>query len=434
MTNNRQWMATAACLMVTWAAAAQAAVPTAGIAEHGAFTKPDGETFFVLSLQAQFTTQADRGVDIVVFFDTSASQTAIYRDKGLAALEDLMATLPAQDKVCLYAVDVEPVEISPPWVAPQSGDMKTALAAMKRRTPLGATDMSLAMETAARLFAQLKPSNRGRAVLYIGDGMSAVHIMQPEEVGKRMAKLVEQRAPFSSYSIGPRRDNELLGPLANHTGGYLVIDYPDKEAKGYARDLSVIAHGEVAWPTAFKLPPQVVEVFPKQFPPLRSDRETILIGRGKFTEPFQVSATVDYFGQKAPLVWQVEPQKPQEDHAPLADLVTRCRPSDGISLPTCGKAALVEVYRVLDKNVSKLLKLAETALATKNADQAEILANQVLAQDPRNLEAQALLTAVEKLRKGVVNVPDTKLKLGPNTPKKDSPDKTPPKLKLTPTK
>src|SRR5690606_23892137 len=131
----------------------------------------------------------------------------------------------------------------------------------------GATDMGLAMSTAADLFAKAAPAPElARSTLYLGDGVSAANLLSPPDALKHYARLVAQKVPFSSYAIGPRRDIELLGAVANHTGGVILVDYPEKPAKGYARDLANIAHGHVFWPTQSKLPGEVVEVFPNIFP------------------------------------------------------------------------------------------------------------------------------------------------------------------------
>lgn len=410
-------LAAAAFLPLLLAGAAGAAAPTAAGSLHGCFSKPDGETFLALSLEAKSDAPADQEIDLVVLFDTSASQTAIYRDKALAALEELLATLNPLDRVKLIAVDVQAVEMTTGFTKPQSDAMKLAVSKLKHRTPLGATDMVLSMDTAAKAFDA--ESHNGRAVIYIGDGMSAANILSPKELHKLINGLVALRAPVSSYSIGPRIDNELLGAIANNTGGNLVMDGPDKPAKAYARDLANSAHGQVFYPLQSQFPDAMVEILPKQIPPLRSDRDTILIGRGKLEGTFPVKMTVEWQGRKYPLTWTVTANKPTDDNAFLVDLVTRARGHAGVGLPTAGRGGLVEVRRLLDDNVRKLITLARTALATQSVEQAEQLAKKALEIDPTNPEARAVIAAAAKLKaEGKVPNPKSKLKLKAKEPEK----------------
>ena len=50
--------------------------------------------------------------DVVVLIDTSASQTGDFRDKGLAALDSMLAGLRETDRVQLLAVDLNSVPLT----------------------------------------------------------------------------------------------------------------------------------------------------------------------------------------------------------------------------------------------------------------------------------------------------------------------------------
>jgi hypothetical protein len=411
----RAWLLFAVGFITLGLDRVEAAPPVAGPAQLGTFVRPDGESFFVLGLAANLPSPESRPMDVVIFYDTSASQTAIFREKGLAVLDALLEDLGPDDKAKLYAIDIDAVPLTENFVGPRSAEMKAALTKLRKRTPLGATDMAAALEASITAFGgdKAKPAPN-RAALYLGDGMSAANILFPDKLEKTLARMVELRIPFSSYAIGPRLDVELLGALANHTGGNTVVDFPDKPARNFARDLSATVHGAVFWPKKATLPPAIVEAFPKTTPPLRSDREMILLGRGKLTEAFEVQMAVEHAGQTSPLVWKVEPVKPTSDHAPLVDLVERCKQHKGLVLATAGRGGLIESYRALNKNVRNLIELAKTALKTQNADQAELLAKKALESDPTNPDAKAVLSAVDKFRKS------------PDAPKSQLPKESPP--------
>ena len=107
--------------------------------------------------------------DVVILFDTSASQTSLYRDKALEALETLLAGLNRADRVQLLAVDLDTVPLTEKFVAPQSAEMDQALVALKQRAALGATDMPAALRRAAAL---VDGATSDRIVLDIADGRS----------------------------------------------------------------------------------------------------------------------------------------------------------------------------------------------------------------------------------------------------------------------
>ncbi len=65
------------------------------------YQSPDGSDYFALSLMPQQAIPLAESRDIVILFDTSASQSGVYRDKALAALRDLAATLGDKDRVAL---------------------------------------------------------------------------------------------------------------------------------------------------------------------------------------------------------------------------------------------------------------------------------------------------------------------------------------------
>ena len=107
--------------------AAEPAKPTAEASRVFSY-KQDGATYFALSLQPPASTApATAPSDIVVLFDTSASQVGDYRTKALAVLRGMLATLGEKDRVHLYSVDIGAVPLTKTFVAPKSAEMDAAL-------------------------------------------------------------------------------------------------------------------------------------------------------------------------------------------------------------------------------------------------------------------------------------------------------------------
>ena len=118
------------------------------------YVQPDGVGCFALLLAPPIELPAAERHDVVVLFDTSASQVADFRDKALAALDAFLAALEQQsDRVHLIAVDVDAVPLTPGFVAVNSDDLRSAIAKLRRRAPLGATDLPQAIDAAIRGYA-----------------------------------------------------------------------------------------------------------------------------------------------------------------------------------------------------------------------------------------------------------------------------------------
>src|SRR6185312_10868114 len=189
------------------------------------FVKPDGEGFFALSLTPDVPQPPQTPRQLVVLFDTSASQTGVYRAQALAALEALLAEQSPDDRVALLAVDLNPVNLTSGFVPASSDEMRGAVAQLKQRVPLGTTDMVAALRAALEL--QATASDRVGRVAYLGDGLSPMNSITPEQMRDFADRFVALRTSVSSYGLGPQVDLQLLGALAKNTGGMLVLGSED---------------------------------------------------------------------------------------------------------------------------------------------------------------------------------------------------------------
>ncbi len=241
------------------------------------YATADGTAYFALNLVPNVPV-ADAGPrDVVILFDTSASQTGLIRQKAIESLEALVADLRSDDRVLLLAVDLEAVPMSRGWMAAGGPEIKGAFAALAARVPLGATDMQAALGAALASFDA--GSKAPRVVAYIGDGLSSANFMALDDYRKLVDALVARRVSVSSYAIGPRLDSQLLASLANQTGGMLVIDDDSIDPKQAAGFLAKSVRAGVLWPTKVTWPDAVAEVFPERMPPLRTDRDTVVLGK-----------------------------------------------------------------------------------------------------------------------------------------------------------
>lgn len=399
------------------ALACQSAHAEAVTGPVGTYTTPEGETYFSMSLSLnQEAPASDAGRDVVVLFDTSASQTGEYRTTALAALRSCLNELNAQDRVQVMAVDLQARPLNAELAPADSRDVAQALQALEAQSPLGSTDMQAALNAAAQTLAS-SPANE-RVVLYLGDGMSTANLMGTSSAKQLMKNLRDNRIAVSSYAIGPQRDNQLLAVLANQTGGNVYVDEPMTQAEPgvsasrasqenlrrgerIGRILADWTHAQVAWPESSSTSVAIEASYPESLPPLRSDRDSIVVGRmAKGASNLNVAATIG--GQ--PVEWNATATESNEANAYLPELVQQAQRNGGVTLATVGSAGLAEVGRVMNAGFDSLTEMAERAVAAGDLAGAGQIADAVLRRDPGNLRAQTVQRVVQ--RRGEENPDD----------------------------
>ncbi len=381
-------LATLALSPVTFAAESEGVLHT--------YKKETGETYFALSVQADQQLPAAGAHDILVLIDTSASQIGEYRKAALACLDSMLANLDADHRVKLMAVDLYAVPMSAEFVAADSQEMEAARAKLNRRAALGSTDMVELLKATAKQFST--DNKNAKSVVYIGDGMSKANLLQIDDYKELVTGLVEKNVSFSSFAVGPQRNIELLAALSNSTGGVIRVDTEDKQTSvksGF--DLAGAAVAPVLWPTSLTTSEGVQCVYSsKTAPPVRMDRDTILLGELKKAGSLKVAITGKVSGQDVELEWEVASNGPSEDYNFLPALVDNAAPHKGVGLPTLGSEGLVEVRESAKRNAGNLNKLGLHALQSGDVKGAEEIANEVLRKDPGNTEAKAIKGAAER--------------------------------------
>ncbi len=361
------------------------------------FDNADGKTNFALSILPDQKAIKVTGRKIVVLMDTSASQAGVYRDDSMTALIGVLNSLKSQDQVQVVAVDLEAVPMMDGFAAAKSKPVEKSLAKLRARAPLGATDMHKAIASAAD-YLKATPAT-GRRVIYIGDGFSKAELLETDEFRQLMDELKKEHISVSSLAIGPQRNIELLAAVANHTGGNVIVDTSALSSQQAGVKLANSARATVYWPQSVTLPTQVSESYPWAFPPLRADRDSILVGSFKADEArdgMQLEMTAMVEGKPVSLTWDIATEPSNEDFSYLPRLVELAQADDGVSLPTAGSAAMREVRRVLLAGSHSLSELGRRELAAGNAKGAEALANAALANDPHNPAADIVRDAARK--------------------------------------
>ncbi len=315
-----------------------------------------------------------------------------YREDALDALGGFLNALGKNDRVQLVAIDLNAIPLTESFVAPRGAAIDAAVAKLRARVPLGATDMGIALAKALDGFSTSKSAAKG--IVYIGDGASKANPMVDEFNGL-VDRLVKNHISIASYVVGQQVEASGMAALANQTGGAVMIA-PDRADETQHRPsgqvagqrLAQLATAPVVWPASLSVSKSLAEVYPKNTPPLRSDRDTILLGKLGGPGPVEVKLAGEAAAQPVSFTWTAEPQKSNVDNAYLAQLVDAGRSDGGYRLPTVGSEGLWEARRLNNLSAQILARQSSGAMAVGNAKDARKLVDAALDRDPTNTRAQ----------------------------------------------
>ena len=355
------------------------------------FTQADGVGVFALTLKPP-APAVDGPRDVVILFSTAASQAGDFRAKSLATLQATLSKLESRDRVKLVAFDLNAVPLTRGFVAPGSPAMTEAFAALLRRTPLGSCDLEKALDTAAKSFADSKSA---RAIVYFGDGSSRANPLSTGQLDRMVGDLLSVRAPLIAFGVGLQIQEQVLGALASRSGGLVAAEAAGVDAGLYGSGLARAVHAAVLWPKAGSVKwPAGMDVYPQIFPPLRSDRDTVLVGTTKSTVAQRVQIDVEGPAGGRTLGWDIPPLRPSAANCYLATLVDQAKCDGGRTLPLIDSASLSVAKRQIEAGGRGLASLAVEALKGGNLESANRLADAALRRNPNDLAARAVLDAV----------------------------------------
>lgn len=367
--------------------------PPEGTSRLATYDSSTGETNFALSLSPQFKSTSTLPSDVVIFVDTSASQTGLYKKDSIELVEKILQTLSVDDRVKVVAVDLDTIPLNANFASPGSDELIAAVAKLNERVPLGSTDLVGMLQNSTGLFDSAV-AGRNRSVIYVGDGLSRGGLMHDRKFNAVVAQLGDSRISVSGYAIGPERDIESLAALANQLGGNLLVDSDDANCvSNAAKHLVDTVHGPIFWPVDATFPDSITEILPQQLPPLRADRDTIVLGNLSERKPLTIHVSGEVNGQAETMTWTVVAENSSDDFAFLPKLIDSARNNGGMTLPTIGSAGLMEAARVLSAGSRTLSQLGSSALLSGNLVAAKKMAVEALSHDPANTEAELLLTA-----------------------------------------
>jgi len=343
-------------------------------------------------------TAATSPIDILLLVDTSASQTGDYRRRSLDALAGLLESARPEDRVRIAAVDVACVPLGDGFATARDAATVRDARGLDARAPLGSTDLVGALESAARLFPD--GGNR-RAIVYIGDGPGLGGI-DPDGFTGVVADLQRQRVAVSSIGIGPQVNWPCLAALAHGTGGMLFVPDDSIAAKDAGAKVGALATAAVTWPENVILSTEAagppLRMLPSQMPPLRADRDSIVLIEGGLDGGRIECAVATGRGAAAggTVVLDVPATAPKAENAFLTELVRNARDSAGVFLPLLGREGLDLARGIIRGQAATLATLSRQAEASGTPEAALRLAHAALRRDPDNADAELVKAVLQK--------------------------------------
>ena len=307
----------------------------------------DGKTLFALSLLPTQELAAKSMPRVAVIVDTSASQNGDYRTDSIEIAKSIIEALPSTAMVSLLACDVEPTLLSA-VSAPNAESVEAGFRKLEMRIPLGTTDLAAALRAAVKEFGKQQDGS----IVYIGDGMHLCNLLNTREFESLINEMRATRTSVNTIAIGPKTDCELLSTICNHTGGKIFVrrGITDSTCQQIGDVLAKVALEPVFWPTKSNWPNGVASYLPTQLPPLRLDRDSIVVGSLK-EEAVAGSLRLDGIvgGKSSSMRWELKSEPSNPDFAFLSQVVTKSTPNDGLMMPTAGSEALQEARRRASK-------------------------------------------------------------------------------------
>ena len=171
-------------------------------------------------------------------------------------------------------------------------------------------------------------------------------------------------------------------------------------------------HGSVFWPKDAKAVkwPADMDVYPRNFPPLRSDRDTVVVGTMTLTAAKRVQIDVDGPDGPRQLTWQIPELQPNAANGCLVALLDQARSEGGRMLPLVDSASLATAKQEIEAGGWGLTYWAREALRAGNQENAEELASAALRRNPNDIAARAISDAVARNAGGVAATGDLVLR------------------------
>lgn len=347
------------------------------------FRPDDGSPVFVVPLTAPSSSDVV-AVDAVVAVDLSASQlSGLVREEARKAVGVFIAALPAGSRVQVFVASNEmtPIPSTANFAVASPELADRAIADLVKETPLGAMDLKNMIKVSREVLCALDESNP-KSIVFIGRGVSTATFFDRHEAALLTRDLVKDRITFSAFANGAVTNNNVLACLVYQTGGH-IVDLRVKDGNAAGASLAESAKAAVYWPGEESLVEEQLaarigaeSLYPKRIPPIRSDRETFLIGVGDFPPGWQIALSLPFAradGTPVSLDFDFVADKPREENRTLVRMVHDAAKDGGIALPITNRSLLREYQAALQNREDTVQKMGKQAAESGQHREASVL-------------------------------------------------------------
>jgi len=363
----------------------------------------------------------------ILVVDTSASQVGEHRLQALAVLEALLAALPESDQVRLFAADLRAEPLDEGFQSAHSPGVARSLERLKERVPLGATNLEGVLRTVLE-----SATDQPTDILYLGDGLSTADLLEFSELRALVGDLRRQQVPVHGYGVGARRDLQLLGILAQQTGGFVDFDTlevvieadpatansrpssprPGKVARALrssaeraveqGKGLATALNAPIFFPRTLQVEPAELNLLPSDPLPIRGDRDTVYLLRGDLPGGVRITLA-DEDGQN--LSWKAAAPVEQPGATFLPVLIEQVELQRGLTNPLAGLPLFLLAQTDFADGMTALAQQGLQALQAGNLEEASRISSLVTRRDPRNEQGKILQVTLERAREALKKKP-----------------------------
>jgi hypothetical protein len=361
----------------------------------------EGDVLFALQLKPKLEPTAVRPRDYLVMIDTSASQVRGPLTLARDITKALITGANPGDRVSIWTVNIPAATacLTRGFQEPLAEPVQQALDKLKDEVPLGDTDLKEGLRKAVATFSQ--NPDRQQVVLFLGDGMSIHNPITPAERAQLCEEMTKSGVAFYSVPLGPRLDPANLHGLATGTGGAVVRMSARDKVPDALKNLNQALATPILYPKSFQVGAEVSEFYPTILPPLRGDAPTLVVGKIKGqTLSYILAGSVA--GREVRLQNSENLGDAEPDNFFLVGMIEQWKKGKDQPALTRADRALAYAHEQSQLARADLITQAEWALGQEKLEVAQNLFEQAKKLDPKDVEADAGLKVVEKLRSGLL--------------------------------
>ena len=185
-----------------------------------------------------------------------------------------------RDRVSIWTANIPAAttDLTRGFKAAKAAAVTDSLTALRQELPLGDTDLKDALARAAAAFDG--SSDRRRAIIFLGDGMSIHNPISATDRSKLSAPMVAKEIEFVAVPLGPRVDGANLNGLASSTGGTVLTLTSGDKVNELAKDMFASLATPVLYPPRSILGIRSSKHF-RPFAAASWRRATLVIGKAK---------------------------------------------------------------------------------------------------------------------------------------------------------